>query len=87
MKTINSEGCINNEQQNSLPHILPFSINTTVSHGPLGAAFKLPKTRSPNLCIPFFFLPRLISYPLLLQVVILCAFQNKPLACHPHFYH
>ena len=57
MKTINSEGCINNEQQNSLPHILPFSINTTVSHGPLGAAFKLPKTRSPNLCIPplFFF--------------------------------
>ena len=31
MKTTNSEGCINNEQQNSLPHILPFSINTTVS--------------------------------------------------------
>ena len=86
MKTINSEGCINNEQQNSLPHILPYSINTTVSHSPLGATFKLPKICSPNLCIPFF-LPRLISYPLLLQVVILCAFQNKPLACHPHFYH
>jgi len=87
MKTTNSEGCINNEQQNSLPHILPFSINTTVSRL-LGAAFKLSKTHSPNLCIPFFFfLPPLISYPLSLQVVILCAFQNKPLACHPHFYH
>ena len=55
MKTINSEGCINNEQQNSLPHILPYSINTTVSHSPLGATFKLPKICSPNLCIPFFF--------------------------------
>ena len=54
MKTTNSEGCINNEQQNSLPHILPFSINTTVSRL-LGAAFKLPKTHSPNLGIPFFF--------------------------------
>lgn len=54
MKTTNSEGCINNEQQNSLPHILPFSINTTVSRL-LGAAFKLSKTHSPNLCIPFFF--------------------------------
>lgn len=51
----------------------------------LGAAFKLPKTHSPNLCIPF--LPPLVSNPLLLQVVILCAFQNKPLACHPPFYH
>ena len=54
-KNTSSENCIHNAQQNSLPHVSPFSINTVVSYNPLVSAFKLPKALSSNPCIPFFF--------------------------------